>query len=428
MLRLHNVERKDLTTGEMVNMMSVDAQRCNDIMMYINGIWSTPLQIILAIAFLYQTMGWSIFIGFIVMVVSIPINGMLSARVRKKQSRQMKFKDKRTKIMNEILAGMKVIKVYAWEESFKEKVMNHRKSELQHIRSSNRAIAIFSFTMNCTPFVVSLVTFAVYIFAGNDLTAEKAFVAISLFNILRFPLIMLPYLLSSLMQYIVAIKRLSKFLISKELALDDVEWNTQKKKCAIKIDKASFTWEEVEKPILKNINATVSSGALVAIVGQVGSGKSSFLSSLLGDLQKVEGKVQLNGKVAYAQQQAWIQNLTLRDNILFSSEYSSEKYNRVIDACALSQDIDILPAGDMTEIGEKGINLSGGQKQRVSLARAVYANADVYFLDDPLSAVDTHVGKHLFDHVIGSSGLLKNKVGVPFYYTRECISIFPASV
>ncbi|CAG5116677.1 unnamed protein product, partial [Candidula unifasciata] len=160
------------------------------------------------------------------------------------------------------------------------------------------------------------------------------------------------------------------------------------------------------------INVSIPPGSLTAVVGTVGAGKSSLLSAMLGEMEKLEGRVTLKNTIAYVPQEAWIQNATLRDNITFGKAFSNSQYSRVIQACALQPDIEILPAQDVTEIGEKGINLSGGQKQRVSLARAVYSGADTYFLDDPLSAVDSHVGKHIFTEVLGSKGLLKNKVSL----------------
>lgn len=160
---------------------------------------------------------------------------------------------------------------------------------------------------------------------------------------------------------------------------------------------------------MKNINIRIEKNTLTAVVGTVGSGKSSLISAFLGEMEKTSGRVNTLGTIAYVAQQAWIQNATLKDNILFGKPLDSKMYDRIIEACALKPDFEMLPGGDQTEIGEKGINLSGGQKQRVSLARAVYANSDIYFLDDPLSAVDSHVGKHIFDHVVGPQGLLKNK-------------------
>lgn len=173
------------------------------------------------------------------------------------------------------------------------------------------------------------------------------------------------------------------------------------------IENGNFSWNRED--ILKNINIKVKTGSLTAVVGSFGSGKSSLISALLGEMKKKSGNVNTFGKIAFVSQQAWIQNATLKDNILFGQSMEREFYDTVVRACALEPDLELLPGGDMTEIGEKGINLSGGQKQRVSLARAVYSVADIYLLDDPLSAVDSHVGKHLFDHVIGPNGLLKNK-------------------
>ena len=176
------------------------------------------------------------------------------------------------------------------------------------------------------------------------------------------------------------------------------------------IENGNFSWGE--DLTLKNINMRVKKNTLCAIVGTVGSGKSSVVQAYLGEMDKVSGRVNTVGTLAYVPQQAWIQNATFRDNILFGKAFDRVRYNKVIDACALRADIDILSAGDQTEIGEKGINLSGGQKQRISLARAVYSNADIYLLDDPLSAVDSHVGKHIFEEVIGPKGMLAHKTRV----------------
>lgn len=174
------------------------------------------------------------------------------------------------------------------------------------------------------------------------------------------------------------------------------------------IENGTFSWGG-DDSTLRDINLKVDKGKLVAVVGTVGSGKSSIVSAFLGEMERVSGVVNTNGTIAYVSQQAWIQNATLKDNILFGKPYNKKSYDHVVEACALKPDFDMLPAGDMTEIGEKGINLSGGQKQRVSLARAAYNDADIYFLDDPLSAVDSHVGKHIFEKVLGPSGMLGHK-------------------
>lgn len=193
------------------------------------------------------------------------------------------------------------------------------------------------------------------------------------------------------------------------------------------IENGTFSWGE-EESVLKNINIQIEHGKCIAVVGQVGSGKSSLISAFLGEMDKISGRVNTLGQIAYVPQQSWIQNATLEDNILFGKPMDKKRYDQVIHACALKPDLDILPGGDQTEIGEKGINLSGGQKQRVSLARAVYNNSDVYFFDDPLSAVDSHVGKHIFEEVIGPKGILANKTRVlvthGITYLPECDGIF----
>ena len=204
----------------------------------------------------------------------------------------------------------------------------------------------------------------------------------------------------------VSVKRINKFLNSGEIDPNNVTHNPSEN--ALSITDGTFTWGG-ETTTLKNINMTVKKGNLTAIVGSVGCGKTSLISALLGEMEKIKGKVNVDGSIAYVPQQAWIQNATLKDNILFGRPLNQKFYDTVVKACALTQDLAMLPGGDQTEIGEKGINLSGGQKQRVSLARAVYSGAEIYLFDDPLSAVDSHVGKHIFDNVFGENGLLKGK-------------------
>ncbi|XP_062618110.1 multidrug resistance-associated protein 1-like isoform X2 [Saccostrea cucullata] len=367
MLRLSNASKRSSTVGEIVNLMSVDAQRFMDLMTYIHTIWSGPFQIIVALYFLYMELGPSIFAGFGVMIILIPINALIAKKTRDLQVKQMTLKDGRIKMMNEVLNGIKV----------------------------------------------SLVTFAVFVLSdSNKLDAEKAFVSLSLFNILRFPMSMLPQIISNIVQTSVSLNRLQKFLNHSELDKDAVQKDKESKD-AVVIENGTFAWEKISGTVtLKKININIPERALVAVVGPVGSGKSSILSAILGDIEKIQGTVTVKGSIAYVAQQAWIQNATLRDNVLFGRNKIEPFYSEVLDNCELNADLEILPARDMTEIGEKGINLSGGQKQRVSLARAVYQNNEIYLLDDPLSAVDAHVGMHIFENVIGPNSCLKNKTRI----------------
>ncbi|XP_026679570.1 multidrug resistance-associated protein 1, partial [Diaphorina citri] len=416
-LTISNNARKETTVGEIVNLMSVDAQRM-DITPYLNMLWSAPLQIGLALYFLWGILGPSVLAGLAVMVILIPVNGYVATRIRNLQIKQMKSKDARVKLMNEVLSGIKVLKLYAWELSFQEQILKIRSKEIKVLKEAAYLNAATSFIWSCAPFLVSLVSFAVYLLSDDShvLDAQIAFVSLSLFNILRFPLSMLPMLISQLVQASVSVKRINSFMNQEDLDPNAVTHDPDEKDPLV-IENGTFTWERNTEgegaespPTLQNINMRVREGTLVAIVGSVGAGKSSLVSALCGEMDKISGRVNTKGSIAFVPQQAWIQNATLRDNIVFGKTHVPRRYNKVIDACALTPDFEMLPAGDSTEIGEKGINLSGGQKQRVSLARAVYNDADMYFLDDPLSAVDSHVGKHIFDNVIGPKGILKNKV------------------
>uniref|UniRef100_A0A8C9WDH4 ATP-binding cassette, sub-family C (CFTR/MRP), member 3 n=1 Tax=Scleropages formosus TaxID=113540 RepID=A0A8C9WDH4_SCLFO len=413
-LVITNAAKRSSTVGEIVNLMSVDAQRFQDLTTFLNMLWSAPLQIILALYFLWQNLGPSVLAGVAVMVLLIPLNAAIVMKTRAFQVAQMQYKDSRIKLMNEILNGIKVLKLYAWENSFKDKVLEIRQKELNVLRKMAYLGALSTVAWTSAPFLVALTSFAVYVMVdeNNVLDAEKAFVSLSLFNILRFPLNMLPQVISSVAQASVSLKRIQQFLSHDELDPDVVDRKNTAADFAVTVTNGKFSWAKKDPATLHNINLMVPQGSLLAVVGHVGCGKSSLVCALLGEMEKLEGEISILGSVAYVPQQAWIQNATLRDNILFGQPYNECKYRAVLDACALTPDLDVLPGGDMTEIGEKGINLSGGQRQRVSLARALYNDADVYLLDDPLSAVDAHVAKHIFDKVIGPEGKLAGKTRI----------------
>ncbi|XP_030339197.1 multidrug resistance-associated protein 1 isoform X2 [Strigops habroptila] len=355
-LVITNSARKTSTVGEIVNLMSVDAQRFMDLATYINMIWSAPFQVILALYLLWQNLGPSVLAGVAVMILLVPINAVMAMKTKTYQVAQMKSKDNRIKLMNEILNGIKVLKLYAWELAFREKVLEIRQKELKVLKKSAYLAAMATFTWVCAPFLVALSTFAVYVTIdkNNILDAQKAFVSLALFNILRFPLNMLPMVISSIVEASVSLKRLRVFLSHEELDPDSIIRGpmTAAEGCIV-VKNATFSWSKNDPPLLNSINFTVPEGSLVAVVGQVGCGKSSLLSALLGEMDKKEGYVVVKGSVAYVPQQAWVQNATLQDNIIFGREMNESRYKRVIEACALLPDIEILPAGDKTEIGEK---------------------------------------------------------------------------
>ncbi|CAD5217623.1 unnamed protein product [Bursaphelenchus okinawaensis] len=429
-INLSSKARKNRTVGSLVNIMAADVQRFQDVTTYVMMLWSAPYQMILAMYFLYQVLGWSVICGVLIMASLIPINSNIAKAMQKYQAQQMECKDKRLRMLNEVISGMKLVKLYGWEEEVKQKILDEREKEIRILRKLAYWNAATSLTWACAPFLVAVTTFSVYVFvdpANNLLTPEKTFVALALFNILRFPMAVCTVLCTQVAQFRVSNDRLKEFLaaeevdraksrrydVSKGLISEDPEkprhTTSTTQPNAVTLTNASFAWdpEDAYGTALSDLNLTIEHGKLVAVIGRVGSGKTSLIQALLGEMYKVHGTCELNGRVAYVPQQSWILNMTVRDNILFGSIYDETKYYKIIEACALEQDLRSLSNGDMTEIGEKGINLSGGQKQRISLARALYADADIYLLDDVLSAVDAHVQRHLFDHVI--LDLLKDK-------------------
>uniref|UniRef100_A0A674EA21 ABC-type glutathione-S-conjugate transporter n=1 Tax=Salmo trutta TaxID=8032 RepID=A0A674EA21_SALTR len=408
-LVINSASRRTCTVGEIVNLVSADTQKLMDFVVYFNAVWLAPIEIALCLFFLWQHLGPSALAGIATVILIFPLNGFI-AKKRSKLQVQMKFMDGRIKLMNEILNGIKILKFYAWEKAFLEQVLGYREKELKALKKSQILYSISIASFNSSTFLIAFAMFGVYVLIDdkNVLDAQKVFVSMALINILKTPLSQLPFAMSTTMQAIVSLKRLGKYLCSEELKDD----NVAKAPLSVLIDNGTFSWTKEGPPCLKRINVCVPQGSLVAVVGHVGSGKSSLLSAMLGETEKRSGSVSIKGSVAYVPQQAWIQNATVQDNVMFGREKQKTWYQRVLDACALLPDLEILPAGDSTEIGEKGLNLSGGQKQRVSLARAVYRKADVYLLDDPLSAVDAHVGQHIFDKVIGPKGVLRDKTRV----------------
>ncbi|KAJ6893401.1 ABC transporter C family member 12-like isoform X4 [Populus alba x Populus x berolinensis] len=309
--------------------------------------------------------------------------------------------DKRVSLMNEILAAMDTVKCYAWEKSFQFRVQSVRNDELSLFRSAQLLFAFNSFMVNSIPVVVTLVSFGTFTSLGGDLTPAKAFTSLSLFQVLRYPLNMLPNLLSQVVNANISLQRLEELFLAEERILAPNP-PLERGIPAISIENGNFSWDlKLENPTLTNIKLNIQVGSLVAIVGGTGEGKTSLISAMLGELPPMEdASVVIRGTVAYAPQVPWIFNATVRDNILFGSKYEPSRYGKAIDVTALQHDLDLFTGHDLTEIGARGVNISGGQKQRISMARAFYSNSDIYIFDDPLSALDAHVARQVFNSCI----------------------------
>ncbi|CAM1314160.1 ABCC2 (predicted) [Pycnogonum litorale] len=363
----------------------------------------------------------SLFVGrhyFHQFTAAIQIHGALVSAIYKKVE-NMKMKDQRIGLIKESLKGIKVLKLYAWEIPFMQKVTDIREKEIDLLRKIALLNALMRLSWTICPFIVALLTFGTFVFIDDDniLTPNIVFVSLSLLNIIQFSLRITPDTISFLVRAYVSMNRINEFMFAAEVEGIGI---SQDDKCAgendIVLSNCTFCWSKREsrmgKGILKNINLKIKRGSLVAVIGQVGSGKTSLISAILGEMVNCKGYVNVHGSVSYVPQLAWIRNSTVKDNILMYKGHVKSTYECIIDRCDLRKDLDILPGGDQSEIGDMGINLSGGQKQRISLARAVYHDADIYLLDDPLSAVDSYVGKHIFDQVIGPNGILNTKTRV----------------
>ena len=417
-LKLSNEGRASKSTGDIVNYMAVDTQRLQDLTQYGQHLWSAPIQIVLCMASLYQLVGVSMLAGIGVMILTIPLNGFIAKTMKTLQQRQMKNKDSRTRLMTEILNNMKSIKLFAWSQAFMKKLNYVRNDqELKTLRKIGAAQSFANFNWSTTPFLVSCSTFTVFVLTKDrPLSTEIVFPALTLFNLLTFPLAILPMVISSIVESTVAVARLTSFFTADELQPEAVIRKESASKVgdeSLRIRDATFTWDRHDnRNCLESINFVAHKGELSCVVGRVGAGKSSFLQAMVGDLWKIHGEVVVHGTIAYVAQESWVMNASIKENIVFGHRWDPQFYDQTLYACALKEDFKSLPNGDQTEVGERGISLSGGQKARLTLARAVYARADVYLLDDVLSAVDQHVGRHLINNVLGPKGLLATKTRV----------------
>ncbi|XP_072454182.1 ATP-binding cassette sub-family C member 6 isoform X5 [Notamacropus eugenii] len=407
-LVLSSAMRKSAAVGEIINLVSVDIQRLMDAVLYLNGLWLPLVWMTICFTLLCQLLGMSALTAIAVFLILLPLNFIITKKRSHFQEKQMLHKDHRARLTDSMLRNMKIIKLCGWEEAFMGKILSIRREELQALKSSGYLFTGSLVSFYFSTFLVALVMFAVHALTDEKhvLDAEKAFVALTIINILNRAQAFLPFSINTIFQAWVSLARLAAFLHLEEVEPRAINTSSMGEEC-ISVQDGTFAWSQESSPCLQRINLTVPRGSLFAVIGSVGSGKSSLLSALLGELSKLEGNVNIKGSVAYVPQEAWIQNASVKENVCFGQKLDIPWLDRVLEACALHPDLESFPAGIHTEIGEQGINLSGGQKQRLSLARAVYKKASIYLLDDPLAALDVHVGQHIFDRVIGPGGLLQ---------------------
>ncbi|KAH8034876.1 hypothetical protein HPB51_003163 [Rhipicephalus microplus] len=397
-LKISSEGQQDYTVGEMVNLVSVDADRVFRLAASFGFISSAPLLIIISIVLLWQYLGVACLAGIGVMIVIMPLVLIVMSLGQKYQAAQMKLKDRRIKSMSEILNSIKILKLFAWENPFTEKIETLRSQEVTLLKKYSYLTAFSCFCMTCSSVLVAFSSFVTYVLISdrNALNPTITFVSLTLFNQMRYSMFLIPDFISNAIQTNVAFGRIRKFLMSSEIDRCAVSRRPADGE-DVTIKGATLSWSWDKECVLHDIDLSVKTGIR-------------------------SGSVDCIEDVAYVPQCPWIQNKTVRDNILFTKGFDGKLYDKVLRACCLEKDLEILPGGDLTEIGEKGINLSGGQKQRVSLARAAYQRKGLYLFDDPLSAVDAHVGVAIFKDLIGPRGLLK---GVTRVLVTHNLSVLP---
>ncbi|XP_043691518.1 ABC transporter C family member 3-like [Telopea speciosissima] len=423
-LRLSSQSKQSHTSGENTNLMNVDVERIGLFCWYLHDIWRVPIEVVLALLILYKSLGIASLAAFVATIVLMLANVPLGKLQEKFQGELMDSKDRRMKVTSEALRNMRILKLQGWEMKFLAKIIELRNSETKWLKKLRYTSAISAFVYFSAPMFVSMVTFGFCILIGIPLESGKILSALATIEILQEPIYTLPDTISMVVQTKVSFDRIVSFL-----CLDDLHPNIIQKlpkdgaEVVIEIVKGNFSWD-LNSPnlILKDLNFRVYHGMKVAICGSVGSGKSSLLSCILGEVPKVSGAIELNGTKAYVAQSPWIQSGTIVDNILFGKEMDKERYEKVLEACSLKNDLELCTFGDQTVIGERGINLSGGQKQRIQIARALYHDADIYLLDDPFSAVDAHTGVHLFKECL--LGILGSKIVI---YVTHQVEFLPSA-
>ncbi|OCF33530.1 ATP-binding cassette transporter [Kwoniella heveanensis BCC8398] len=416
---------------QIMTLFTVDVDRVTDFVFHLFAVVDAPIEIIVASYFVFKLLGISALYGLLAAILSLPLNHFASKIVVRAQENLMKTRDQRTALMNEILQGIRMLKFMAWERSFENRVQGLRKTELSWQARNYQIEVAFSCIWALTPVLVTVVSFLHYtLVQGRALTPSVAFTSVAVFAELRYALSALPETFIQALQGFVSCRRIEKYLSLAEVT--PIEENDGSGD--IVLTSATYTWPRDDSAIqgfkstaptpksaftLADLTLRFPKGKLSLICGRLGSGKSLLLAGLLGEADLLAGQVIcprstpdamgreekitdwiIPNMVGYVPQQAWLQNASIKDNIIFSSPWDPERYQRVIEACSLVTDLEILEDGDQTEIGEKGLNLSGGQKARVSLARAVYSRAGVLLLDDVLSAVDAHTAHALMSNCL----------------------------
>ncbi|XP_062300093.1 ATP-binding cassette sub-family C member 9 isoform X1 [Scomber scombrus] len=458
-LSTSNMSMGEMTLGQINNLVAIETNQLMWFLFLCPNLWAMPVQIVMGVILLYYLLGYSALVGASVIVLLAPVQYLIATKLADTQKSTLEHSTDRLKKTTEILKGIKLLKLYAWENIFCDSVEDTRGKELTSLKTFAFYTSMSIFMNAAIPIAAVLATFVMHHFINEKgPSPSEAFAALALFHILVTPLFLLSTVVRFAVKALVSVQKLGEFLQSDEIGddswrngdmavslepgkkhlgptkainrkqpmryqMDNYEQPTRRQMrptetedVAVKVSNGFFTWGS-NLSTLSDINIRIPTSQLTMIVGQVGCGKSSLLLAMLGEMQTIDGRVHWSElpdcervydgnfsknrySVAYAAQKSWLLNATVEENITFGSPFNKQRYKTVIDTCSLQLDIDLLPFGDQTEIGERGINLSGGQRQRICVARALYQNTNIVFLDDPFSALDIHLSDHLMQEGI----------------------------
>ncbi|XP_029718005.2 ATP-binding cassette sub-family C member 4-like [Aedes albopictus] len=417
-LQLSTTLSADGLSGRIINLISNDVSRFDYAVIFFHDLWKGPVELVIVSVLVYRLMGPTALIGIAILLLFIPGQGWLGKLAASFRLRAAMATDERVKFTNEVIQAIQVIKMYVWERPFEAVVRRLRRDEVRALRGSafiRSGLFALRIMLKLSIFA-SLVT---YVYVGNALTAVKVYMLVSFFSVINHSMVEFwPLAVTSCAEAWVSLRRIEEFLDEEgQMGVSGGDAEV----CDGKIEVREMRTEWVESGFQMKVDDwKVNKGKTWAIVGQIGSGKSSLLSLLMKELLPKEGSVKVSGTVSYCSQKPWVFEGTVRDNIVFIEPFDENRYNEVVRVCALQRDLMLWPNSDQTVVGERGVSLSGGQKARVNLARAIYRRADIYLLDDPLSAVDAHVGKHIYEECI--QGYLAEKICVLVTHQLQYLS------
>ncbi|XP_028401691.1 multidrug resistance-associated protein 4-like [Dendronephthya gigantea] len=408
-LRMSQASLGYTDTGQIVNLVTNDVQKTEEAILFALFLFAAPALLIVVSYLCWREIEFAFLVGMGVLLFLPALQSWLGRFFASLRAKTAILRDRRIKLMNEVICGMRVIKMYAWERPFSMLVSKIRREEILKVRNTLRLNAVNAMFYLTTIPLVSAAMFIPYVLTGHTLTSEKVFTVIAIISTVNVVTsVFVPKGITGLSESSVSFRRIQKFLLLDEgltLSVNKVEGVPP----SVSVEKVHSSWtKESTEETLSDVSFEVISGELLMVIGPVGCGKSSLLMALLRELPITSGSVRISGRVAYVSQQPWVFSGTLKENILFGRTFDKTKYEEVVHVCALETDIAALSEKDNTLVGERGVSLSGGQRARVNLARAIYMDADVYLMDDPLSAVDAHVSRHIFSKCI--RGILKSKV------------------